>query len=138
MCVGGLALWCVHSINGAVGQTQQQSQKQVATQQVMIDVSRLFVGVGNFVISANRIQGSREGPCYTERISGNNRQSQKTSREGRRAAVARQIEQATAPWREADDRVMKLSLAGKRAEAAIAYGTMPCRILTVSFVPLKM
>jgi methyl-accepting chemotaxis protein len=39
-----------------------------------------------------------------------------------------QLDQATAPWREADDRVMKLAVAGKRVEAANAYRehALPC------------
>ena len=64
------------------------------------------------------------GKKYREIVSDLNAQAE-TDDERR---LMNQIDQATAPWREADDQVMKLSLAGNRAQASIVYRerALPC------------
>jgi methyl-accepting chemotaxis protein len=129
VCVGGLALWSVHSMDKAAGQARQHAQKQVKTQQIMIDVSHLFVGVGSIAISARQDPQEHEAVLALRKeyrgIIGDLK-AQAESDEERR--LMNQIDQVTTPWREADDAVMKLSLAGKRAEASIAYRqqALPC------------
>ena len=122
VCVGGLALWSVQTIDNAAVQAQRESLKQVETQQIMNDVARLFVGVGNIVISAKRDSQRQEAVLalrkeYRGIITGLTTQAETDDERH----LMHQLDRAAAPWRDADDRVMKLSLAGKRAEAALVY-----------------
>jgi methyl-accepting chemotaxis protein len=129
VCVGGLALWSVHAIDTAAGQSQQQNQKQVETLQMTNDIARLFVGVGNIVMSAK--QGSQEQEsvlALRKEYRGLFADLQARAETGDERRLLDQLDRAFAPWREADDRVMKLALAGKRAEASTAYRqqALPC------------
>ena len=122
VCVGGLALWGIHSIGTAVAQSRQQSQKQVASQQIMNDVARLFVGVGNIVLSgkqANQEQGAvlalrKEYRAIIADLKTNAETDQETQ-------LMDRLDRSTGPWRDADNQVMKLALAGKRDRASIEY-----------------
>jgi len=127
--VGGLALWNVHAIGNAERQSQQQVLKQVETQQIANDVARLFVGVGNIVISAKQDAREQETVLalrkeYRGMIADLTAQAEND--EERR--LMGQLDRATAPWREADDGVMKLAMTGRRSEAATAYRehALPC------------
>jgi methyl-accepting chemotaxis protein len=128
-CVGGLALWCRRALDQSLEQSQQHAQRQIETQQIMTDVARLFVGIGNLVISGKPDRREHDTVLairkeYRSTIASLTAQAE--SDEERRLTI--QIDRATAPWREADDRVMELSLAGKRAEAAAVYEreALPC------------
>jgi methyl-accepting chemotaxis protein len=129
LCVGGLALWGVKAIEKAVAQSQQQSAKQVASQQIMNDVARLFVGVGNIVVTAN--QGNQEQTTVLalrkeyRAIIADLKTRAETDEE---VQLMNRLDDATAPWREADNLVMKFALAGRRAEAAREYRehALPC------------
>jgi methyl-accepting chemotaxis protein len=127
--VGGLALWSVHAIGQAVAQAERQSQEQVDTQQVMNDVSRLFVGVGNMVISSGA--GSQQQDVvlairkeYRAIIA----DLKAHAESGDERRLMEQLDESTAPWRDADNKVMALALAGKRTEAAGVYReqALPC------------
>jgi methyl-accepting chemotaxis protein len=139
VCMGGLAVWCWRAIDQSVEQSQEQAHRQVETQQIMNDVARLFVGVGNIVISARQESQAKNSQVknsqaqdkvlalrkeYRGIIAGLKAQAE-TDDERR---LMDRVDQSTAPWREADDRVMKLALAGKRAESADAYknSASPC------------
>src|SRR5579871_2498058 len=129
VCVGGVAIWGVHSIENAVGEAQLQDQKQVSTQQIMNDVSRLFVGVGNFALGAQQGAAAQDGVLALRREYRGiitDLLNQAESDEERR--LMGQVDRATAPWREADDQVMKLAQAGKRTEASEVYRerAVPC------------
>jgi methyl-accepting chemotaxis protein len=129
ICVGGLSLWSIHAIDNAVVRVQRESLKQVATQQIMNDVARLFVGVGNIVISAKQDSQRQTAVLalrkeYRGIIFDLTTQAETDNERD----LMRQLDRATQPWRDADDHVMKLSLAGKRAEASLFYqkDALPC------------
>ncbi len=129
LCLGGLAQWSVHSINKAADQSQQESQTQIATQQMMIDVARVFVGVSNIAISGKQSTQDEAGVlALRKEYRGIIADLKARAASDGEKRLLEQIDQATAPWREADDRVMKLALAGNRAEAATVYRehALPC------------
>ncbi len=121
-CVGGLALWCKRAVDLSEEQYNRHIQRQVETEKVIADIERLFVGVSEMAISA-RPDGGKEQDILSIRREYrgilDDLIAQADTNEERR--LVGQIDKAAAPWREADDRVMKLLLAGHREEAAAVY-----------------
>ncbi|MBZ5728842.1 MAG: MCP four helix bundle domain-containing protein [Acidobacteriia bacterium] len=122
VCVGGFALWTLHAIDRAVGEAQTQSDKQVRAQQILSGATRVFVFVGSSVIS-NQINREEQETAMAIRKeyrgSIDDLKAHAATDEGRR--LMQQLDDTFAPWREADDRVLKLVQAGKRAEAGVAF-----------------
>ncbi len=122
ICLGGVALYGAYATRKVAAQLTTQVQQQVQSQQIISDVGRLFANVGGMVIAGKQDEEAQESILalrneYRAIIADLTAHAQ--SDEERQ--LMNQIDQATMPWRTADDRILKLISAGKRAEASAAY-----------------
>jgi len=128
-CLSGLAIWSVHAINDKAIESQTHGQKQVMTQQILVDVKSLFVGVGNTLNAVKQDNTQRDAVLALRKeyrkLIADLKASAENDEERR---LIGQVEEATAPWRDADDAVMKFAIGGKQAEAAAVYRdrAVPC------------
>lgn len=134
-CLGALAVWSVHAISDRATEAQKHGQKQVMAQQILVDVKSLFVGVGNTLNSVKQDGTQRDAVLALRKEYRKLIADLKAGAENddERRLIG-QVEQATAPWRDADDAVMKFALAGKQAEAVAIYRdrAVPCFNTVVS------
>jgi len=128
-CLGAMAVWSVRTINDKAVESQKHGQKQVMAQQILVDVKSLFVGVGNTLNAVKQDSTQRDAVLALRKEYRKLIADLKAGAENddERRLIG-QVEQVTAPWRDADDAVMKFALGGRQAEAVAVYRdrAVPC------------
>jgi methyl-accepting chemotaxis protein len=129
LCVAGLALWGLISINAIVDREEASAGKMIVAQHAAADMGRVTSIVGHIAL------GSKCESCHGVATGGDQEhqakivkqyltllsdlQAGETSSEGRRLVT--ELETVGAKWHDINSRVLQLSREGKRKEAIEVY-----------------
>ena len=118
-CLGGLALWAVHAIDTARQESDHERQMMITAEKVAADEGAIAQRVATMVLSPHRNEEilSELLGIRKEYLAAFENLRSGTATDAERQQLS-EAEGAAKEWREADNEVLALLKAGKRAEAA--------------------